>query len=289
MDKKANFGTELSEMFKANPTPFLAAGAGALAGGGLTAIKKREEGESRLKRLGRILSNAAIVGGTAGLGTQLLQNSAKGFSSVLPEEDVSFPEAAGNALTNQKAQAGLLTGGAAAALYSRGKKIDDKELRMLLESRDLPGSKQMNIDRYKQQVRRSAVPGNTLSDKVFNQLSDIERTKNFQTYADSALGKLDIQRAAAGGPAAPHISGNRFAPSSAWRADTTGKLNSAGLTPGAGKLKEFAIKHMGRIAGRSYGEGAKRFGTLGAAASLPFIVPPLWRHATKGQDPAIYE
>lgn len=110
------------------PSYLLAAGAGALAGGGLTAMQKGKEGETRMARLGRILRNAGLLGLGAGAGTAALGHAAKSFNEALPKGDVSAPEAAADVLGDKNFWSAALPGSRLIHRYVQGAKADNKNL-----------------------------------------------------------------------------------------------------------------------------------------------------------------
>lgn len=283
MDKRANTLEQLGELFKQNPAPYLAAGAGALAGGGLTMLKKREEGESRMGRLGRILANAAIVGGAAGGGTALMQKGIQGFQNALPEGDISAPEAAGNLLTEPKVYSALAAAGIPGLNYARQLKADKKGLAAVIG--DKLKEPALNLDSYAQTAAKDATKGMTSDKAIWNRFQKelvSGRLRDHQTAHGAGLRAAEVDTMTRRGIER--------------KLQGTGELDSIknrfrdfGFDPDLKGGKRFAAKHLDRIIGRSTGSRLMRGGVYGAAIAAPFAVAPGLRKAFQGPDPSIYE
>jgi hypothetical protein len=111
------------EMPKIDPKlipALLAGGAGALAGGTLTAMSPERQGESRMKRRWRILRNALLLGGAGAGGTALLQKGIQNaVTEPLPANDVSPMQQKLHDLTSGGSGAAVTAGGTAMGLLRK--------------------------------------------------------------------------------------------------------------------------------------------------------------------------
>lgn len=246
----------------------LAGGAGALAGGAATAMQPRGKDESRLKRLYRILRNAALVGGATGGGAALLHNASKRLDTTLSPDDSTVKSE--GFMKDKGWLSGTSAGAAGAAMYARGAKSDGKGLGAFIDqTRGSTGTTGAAASEYRKQIATDVAKGGTP-----------ERRAMQGKHPDANFSKMLLQN-----NEAAHKTNKSGVPKFD-DALIKSRLRSLGVNPddfaGASKgsrlmrkLTDFNNTHVGRAFGRTPGARVLRIGGIGAAAAAPYAISGL--------------
>ena len=241
----------------------LAGGAGALAGGTLTAMSPEREGESRGSRRWRILRNALLLGGAGAGGTALLQKGVHNTMTTLPAADVDPLKKQVHDFIGSKEGVGT---GALLGAVGLGKTVAGEESRKansiyaeLLRKRDAQSRPHI----VNQKTDALSAIKNWVSDNAVANAQAI-KDKDLKLIRETTLNPTELANL---NDLGVHMKFNqRF-----------GNLRNRSTGAAVPKIREILADEAGHWGGRLTGIGrtygvTKRLGGLGTLLAVPAIV-----------------